>query len=284
MKLPLAVRSVLIGLVVALAAANVGPVFLFTLGAPLAAVAEALFLGFYLWWASGGGPPPTTRQSRAAWFRGVRLTPAQWLWGAVAAICFAVTVHASIVLLFRLTPFPEASFRQGYDFSFIPTAPQRWLAVVMSAASAGICEETGFRGYMQVPIEERYGPKAAILTSAAFFTLLHLSKGWALLGMVPIVFGAGIMLGLIAWASKSLVPCMIGHVVMDIGLFAFWWTGIAGNFTSRPISETGVDQPFLIACAVLAISVVGVTFSVRRTISIRRQNGPGRRRMFAGQS
>ena len=29
-----------------------------------------------------------------------------------------------------------AEFRQGYDFSFIPTVPLRWLAIVISAASA----------------------------------------------------------------------------------------------------------------------------------------------------
>ena len=54
--------------------------------------------------------------------------------------------------------------------------------------------------------------------------------------MVPIVFGAGVLLGLLAWSSGSLIPCMIGHTIMDIGLFAFWWTGIAGDFTARPIS------------------------------------------------
>jgi hypothetical protein len=36
------------------------------------------------------------------------------------------------------------------------------------------------------------------------------------------VFGAGILLGLLAWSSGSLIPAMIGHVVMDIGLFAYW--------------------------------------------------------------
>ncbi len=55
---------------------------------------------------------------------------------------------------------------------------------------------------------------------------------------------------------------MIGHVVMDIGLFAYWWTGVAGNFTAKPISETGVDQPFLIACAVLATSLLIVLLSI----------------------
>ena len=105
----------------------------------------------------------------------------------------------------------------------------RWLAVVFSAASAGICEETGFRGYMQRPIEARHGPVPAILISSAFFSGCT-SPRPGLRGMVPIVFGAGLLLGLLAWSAGSLVPCMIGHL-MDIGLFAYWWTGRPG--TSR---------------------------------------------------
>src|SRR5213075_2235068 len=53
------------------------------------------------------------------------LSPAQWFWGAIAAVCFAATVHAAIVLLFRLVPLPIAAFRQGYDFSFIPSLSLR---------------------------------------------------------------------------------------------------------------------------------------------------------------
>src|SRR5580693_10761766 len=30
-------------------------------------------------------------------------------------------------------------------------------------------------------------------------------------------------------SSRSLIPGMIGYVVMDIGLFAYGWTGIAGD-------------------------------------------------------
>jgi Type II CAAX prenyl endopeptidase Rce1-like len=139
----------------------------------------------------------------------------------------------------------------------------------MSAASAGICEETGFRGYMQRPIEQRHGAPIAILVSSLFFMLLHLSKTWATLGMVPIVFLAGVLLGLLAWSAGSLIPCMIGHIMMDIGLFAYWWTGIAGDFTAGPISETGVDVSFLIACVVFIASlliVLGATSKLRRTV------------------
>jgi len=247
-KLPIPLRAILAGLLIALPAANVWPLLLLNLGALFASIAEAMFLAVYIWWAAGGGPPRTSQASRATAFRRGTLSAAQWLWGLVAALCFALTIHGSIVLLFRFVPFPVAEFRRGYDFSFIPTVPLRWLAVVISAASAGICEETGFRGYMQRPMEPSNGSPVAILNSSLFFTVLHLTKGLALAGMIPIIFGAGILLGLLAWSSGSLIPCMIGHTIMDIGLFGYWWTGIAGEFTLRPIGETGVDWAFIIAC------------------------------------
>jgi len=263
-KLPISMRAILTGILIALVAANVWPLLLLNLGVPLATVAEAIFLAIYVWWASGGGPPRTTQSARAAAFRRGSLSPTQRFWGVVAALFFAATVDAAIVLLFRLMPFPMAAFRQGYDFSFIPSLRLKWLAVVVSATSAGICEETGFRGYMQRPIEQRHGVRAAILISSLFFMAVHLTKAWSLLGIVPIVFGAGLLLGRLAWASSSLIPGMLGHVVMDIGLFAYWWTGIAGDFTARPISETGVDQLFLIASAAFTISLFMVLFAISK--------------------
>lgn len=264
MKLPISLRAIISGLLIALVAANVWLLLLLNLGAPLAAIGEAIFLALYVWWARGGGSPGTTQAARAKAFRRGTLSPRQWLWTVIAALFFAVTVHASIVLLFRFVSYPMAAFRQGYDFSFIPTLPLKWLAVVVSAISAGICEETGFRGYMQRPIEQRHGAAVAILISSLLFTAVHLTKGWAIAGMVPIVFGAGVLLGVLAWSSGSLIPGIIGHVLMDIGLFAYWWTGIAGDFTALPISETGVDRSFVITCATLAASLLIVLLAISR--------------------
>jgi membrane protease YdiL (CAAX protease family) len=242
-------------LAVGLIAANVWVLLLSVAGPLIACVVEPLFLAAYLWWASGHGPPASAAQARRRAFRASRLSPAGWVYGLIAAVAFAATVHAAMVILFRLTPFPAAQFRQGYDFSFIPGARLKWLAVVISAASAGICEETGFRGYMQTPLEDRFGARWAIFTSAVVFTVFHLNKGWAGLGMVPIVLGAGLLLGMLAWTSGSLIPGMIGHTIMDVGLFAYWWTQIAGTFTARPIGESGLDAPFLIAVAVFLVSL-----------------------------
>jgi membrane protease YdiL (CAAX protease family) len=270
-KLPVSLRAIIIGLVIALVPANVWPLLLLSFGVPLGATIEVLFLGLYVWWASGGGPPARTHTARAIAFRTGHLSPGQWFWGVVAALSFAATVHAAIVLLFRFVPFPTQAFRHGYDLSYIPSLPLQWIAVVVSATSAGICEETGFRGYMQRPIEQRHGAVVAILVSSFFFMLLHLTKAWAMVGMVPIVFGAGLLLGILAWSSGSLIPSMIGHVVMDIGLFAYWWTGIAGDFTARPIAESGVDRPFLTTCAVLATTLTIVLLTAWRLRQIARR-------------
>jgi hypothetical protein len=113
--------------------------------------------------------PSHPRRAIPSW----QVVAPQWFWGVIAALFFAVTIHASIVLLFSFVPFPMAAFRHGYDFSFIPSLRLKWLAVVVSATSAGICEETGFRRYMQRPIEQRHGVPVAILISALFFTALQ---------------------------------------------------------------------------------------------------------------
>ena len=263
-KLPITLRAIIAGFLITAAAGNVWLLLLLNLGVQLAAVIEAIFLALFLWWARGGGPPSAAKTARAEAFRHAKLTPKQWLWGLIAAFFFAATVHASIVLLFRVMSYPAAAFRHGYDLSFIPSQPLRWVAVLVSAASAGICEETGFRGFMQQPIEQRRGVSVAVFISSFFFLALHLTKAWASLGMLPIIFGAGVLLGLLAWSAGSLIPGMVGHFLMDVGLFAYWWTGIAGNFTARPITEVGVDRPFLIACCVFASSLVVVLLAIWR--------------------
>jgi membrane protease YdiL (CAAX protease family) len=261
-KLPISLRAILSGLFLAVISLNVWPVLLAILRMPLAAFAEAVFLLFFLWWAGGGGPPHSTKSDRAASFRTGKLSVMRWVWGLSAALFFAVTVHASIVLLFRFVPFPVAAFRNGYDLSFIHSQFLKWTAILISAVSAGICEEIGFRGYMQQPIEQRSGVLPAVLISSLFFMAVHLTKAWATLGMIPIVFGAGLLLGLLAWSARSLLPGIVGHVMMDIGLFAYWWTGLAGEFSARTISHTGTDHSFFMAVFTFAISLGIVMFAI----------------------
>jgi membrane protease YdiL (CAAX protease family) len=48
------------------------------------------------------------------------------------------------------------------------------------ALLAGIIEESAFRGYMQGPIERRYGLVVAILITGTMFAIAHLDFTWQL--------------------------------------------------------------------------------------------------------
>lgn len=273
-RVPAVVRAVAGGLLVGMIAANVWPIFLLMLGMPIAAGVEIIFLSLYVWWAAGGGWPQSLRAVRADYFRVHSLSGVQLFWGTIAAVSFATTINGALVLLFRLVPFPAAAFHAGYDFSFIPSRQMQWLACIVSALSAGVCEETGFRGYLQRPIEHRHGPVIAILISSVFFTLIHLTKDWALIGMVPIVFGAGILLGALAYASGTLVFCIVGHWLMDIVLFTYWWTQIAGTFSQHTILETGVDSSFFVECALFSIALFALLTATVRLGRLRSKSAP----------
>lgn len=255
-------RAIVVGLLIVLPAASVGPFLLLNLGTTRASILEIVFLGVFLWWTSGGGPPARFRPLRADRFRRTALSAREWRWGLLAALSFAVTVHAAIILLFRLEPFPAQAFHRGYDLSFVPTQSLRWLLCIVAALSAAVCEEVGFRGYLQRPIESMGRPTLAILVSSIFFTLVHLQKSWSLLAMVPIVFGAGVLLGSLARASGTLLFGMVGHWIMDVGLFAYWWTQIAGTFTERPVWQTGWDRALAIECPVFVIALTALIIAI----------------------
>jgi membrane protease YdiL (CAAX protease family) len=170
-------------------------------------------------------------------------------------------------MTFRIVEFPAEEFTVGYNLSALPIW-LAWLGVIMASLVAGICEEVGFRGYMQVPVERRYGSVVGIAIVSIVFVASHLNQAWA----PPILFhlfAISAMLGVLAYASGSLIPGIIGHAVMDIPNFAYWWTDVAGTFDKRPIAETGIDAHFVAWALIFAASLALFTWTARRTLVAR---------------
>ena len=107
-------------------------------------------------------------------WRSTKLSPSVWRRSIPAAILFVIIVQASFVITFRLVDFPSEKFTA--DYRILEKMPL-WVAftvLIMSSIVAGICEETGFRGYMQAPLEKKYGPSKAIIITSVIFMLIHL--------------------------------------------------------------------------------------------------------------
>jgi membrane protease YdiL (CAAX protease family) len=197
------------------------------------------------------------------------MSAAVWKWSLVAAMLFVVVVQSGFVLTFRIIEFPADIFAEEYDADALPLW-LAWLGFIMSSLVAGICEEIGFRGYMQVPLEKRYGPGAGITIVSIMFVVVHLSQAWAP-SILFHLFAMSVLLGILAYASGSLIPSMIGHTVMDIFNFSYWWSDVAGRFEFRVIAETGMDSHFIVWLLIFVASVALFFWSARKTMTARKQ-------------
>ena len=106
--------------------------------------------------------------------------------------------------------------------------------IVMGSIVAGVTEEAAFRGYMQGPIERRYGLAAAILVNGTLFGLLHFPTHPAdVLWMLPYYIAVSAVYGGLTWAANSILPALVLHVAGDVVVLTRWW------LTGRPEWQIG---------------------------------------------
>ena len=261
-RLPVLVRAILSGFFVSTTGVAIWTADMKLMPIVLAILVMTILLWIYWRYFSGSWGAKISTESRKIRFRSTKLSGMVWRWGLIGALLFVVIVQSSFVITFRFLDVP-AGYSSGY--SIIETLP-RWLAwalIIMSSVVAGICEETGFRGYMQVPLEKRYGPVTGIIVVSVVFTFIHLNKIWAA-PVIPNIFFASVLLGILAWQSGSLIPGIIGHSILDVFDYSFWWTNFIPRTIRPTIFKTGVDQHFIFWTLIFVISITFFFWSINK--------------------
>jgi len=268
-RIPVLIRAILSGVFVTFV--GIGPWLLSisVIPAPWSVPVMSGILWLYWKYFSGNWWPRSTADTRSKNFRAVKLSADVWKWGLAGTLLFVIVFQSAAVLTFRLVEFP-AEAAADYGLGSLP-AWQAWMIIIMASLVAGVCEEIGFRGYMQRPLEKRYGPVAGITIVSILFTVFHLNQAWA--GPVLFqIFAISALFGVLAYASGSLIPSIIAHTIMDIFNFAFWWTNLAGDFELQTIAVTGID-PLFIAAVIGFIASLALFFWVaRKLVALRKQS------------
>lgn len=268
-RIPLAVRAIISGLFVS----TLGVYSWLVIGSFIPGPWSIVVMGGVLWlywkYFSGSWWPKSTVDARKKRFRAVKMPAAVWKWGLVAAILIVAIWQSGMVLTFRIIEYPTEAFTAGYNLEAMPIW-LAWLMVIMSSMVAGICEETGFRGYGQVPLEERFGPGIAITIVSIMFLIVHLQQVWAPTVLFHLL-SLSVLLGILAYVSGSLLPSIVAHTSLDIFNFSYWWTDIAGKFDKRPLAETGIDAHFILWMLTFLASVVLFSWAVSKTLAAHRQ-------------
>lgn len=130
-----------------------------------------------------------------------------------------------------------------------------WAVFALYAGvSAPIIEEASFRGWVQRPLERRFGTTPAIVAAAAVFGLYHLWYGYLVLLLVP--FALGVAWGAAVVRTRSLWSSVILHGV---------WNGavlVAGRVSVEEPPE-GTGSGLIPAAVLLAIGIWGLAKLLR---------------------
>jgi membrane protease YdiL (CAAX protease family) len=136
--------------------------------------------------------------------------PRALLWDIPVAIAlggFLVLISPSIIRMLGEAGWPSLA-------GMLPKGGAEIALWMVMSITAGICEETIFRGYLQQQFSGWTGSVlAGIVVQAAVFGVCHGYQGWKKLALISIW---GLVFGLCVWWRKGLRANMIAHAVLDM--------------------------------------------------------------------
>ncbi len=242
-SIPAAVRAVILGFAVLVIGSSVsGALMLANLMLapvlPLFFPATVLWLWLFWRYVRGDGWPRSTSVRRRELLRVRKLSPHAWGWALVAGGLGIAAVMGIAFVTYRFAALPDAAYRAPFAVAALPI----WTLVSVFAAialTAAVVEEAAFRGYM-LSGHSRAGtggrPGSRLVTIV--FYVAHLSHAYATLAFVPFFLAHGLILGLLVFYTRSIVPGIVLHAVSDLivlpmqygvipsaGQWAFVWQG-----------------------------------------------------------
>ena len=141
------------------------------------------------------------------------------------------------------------------------THPQLWTSLLLLAVVPAVCEEVAFRGYILSGLEHAYRRRTAILLSALLFGIIHV-----LLSLFQQLFNAtllGLVLGLLAVRSRSLLPGIVFHMINNgLAVAMGAWVATSAGRQAASWLYRDVDQG-LYHGAVLAIGLLASAMLLR---------------------
>jgi membrane protease YdiL (CAAX protease family) len=238
---------------------------------PWAVPPTALYLWLFWRYVRGAWWPRSTAETRRTLARANPVPDEMWGLAIFAGLLGLVVVLLLQTVMSRMVTVPQ---QQDIDPSKYPVLTV-FLWVVMSAAVAGIVEETAFRGYLQGAIERRHGPVIAILVTGILFGFLHFTHPEVTLALMPFYLAVAAVYGTLAYLTNSIWPSMVlhggGNVFAAFDLFARGhseWQGLGPP--AKLVWETGADAAFWISIGATLVAGAAAVWAYLMLARLRR--------------
>lgn len=229
---------------------------------PWAVPVVAVYLWCFWRYLDGRGGDAASAQARHASLRANPVPLPVWPWALAAGGLGIVALVFWLQVANRLVALPP---QQLPDLSHVP-ALTVWTLLLAAAPVAGLVEEAAFRGYMQGPIERRYGLATAVAITGTMFAVAHLDFTlalWPYYVAVAAIYGVVTSLTASVWPAVALHTA--GNLYSNLDLLLHGraeWQAPSGGTAS--VWTTGMDAPFLQAlAAALVVTVVSAALFAR---------------------
>ncbi len=156
--------------------------------------------------------------------RTLRLRWPHWSYLALA-LGLVLTLNPLVMELgdFVSRLFPLTAHLKEAIARLMGEAPSVGVAVILFALIPAVCEEFAFRGFILSGLERGHRERSAILISSVLFAFMHV-----LMSLSQQFFNAallGLVLGLLAVRSRSILPGMLFHFVNNsLAVVQGYWT------------------------------------------------------------
>jgi sodium transport system permease protein len=195
---------------------------------------------------------------------GLRLPPAQALLSAGVLVLLLVPPLADLSATF-LAWFPDLKklLTDTTPLAALLEAVQRgdgvtgssWQLPLVLVLLAPVCEELAFRGFILTGLRRRFHPWTAIVLSSLLFAVSRLN----VFQFVP-MFILGVILGVIATRSRSVLPGMLLHVLYNgLVVAPLLFPGRADALTRLLDSPPWLRPAVVTLCVLLATVYLAVT-------------------------
>jgi membrane protease YdiL (CAAX protease family) len=218
------------------------------------------------------------RRGRAAY--GLTRAGRSWKALILAALATAVLTQWPVLIHTLVDAVHPLGAMEPWRQAFFDMSWRRWqfwlFAGILSYAVIPIVEELIFRGYYQRRLAEDWGDGPAIIGTACFFTFAHrqyLIANAYNMTMIASLFCVAIGLGIVFAWTRSLIPSIIAHAIINVPTTPVWQGALLvvfaiGAFFAWPGGVRAFRQGFtnttVAACAALAVLETGYVIAAGR--------------------
>ncbi|HEV3254662.1 MAG TPA: type II CAAX endopeptidase family protein [Candidatus Acidoferrales bacterium] len=223
---------------------------------PWAVVVMAVVLWAMWQYLGGKWWPRSTSEARHRYLRARRVSSRVFVWAMVAGVLSIVALTGYWIVMFQLVKMPANTLPDMSSYPLLTIVLMR----VMASLVSPLTEEAGFRGYCQVILEREFRGPVAVVISSVLFALAHFTQGFFWPKLL-VYFLAGLVFGVTAYLTNSILPGIPVHILADMTFFALVWPHDAAR---RMVWKSGADGWFWFHVAQAVVFTALAIFSFRR--------------------